>query len=223
MTSERIDTGLPRWLISLLVLLGSAIILLIGIALIQNVRQNTEAAPDTTGIDGVTRITPPVTVPAFTLTDLNGDSFNSSTLAGKTVVLAFGFANCPDICPLTLRQFAQLRENLGALAEDVQFVWISIDGNRDTPAALTTRFRQYAVLDDVIGLTGDPDVIRQAFAPLGLDFIYGTAAADGNYDVDHTSSTFLLDQQGRWVMRFVFGTQRSLIEQAIREEIAQTP
>ncbi len=165
-------------------------------------------------------IDPPQPTGDWTLTDSSGQPFSAAQLNGKPSVLFFGFANCPDICPLTLREFQRVRRALGDDADRVNFVFISVDGNRDTPEFLRFRLEQLGVAEDIIALTGDPDLVRQIGRPFSVDFVYSAPNESGFYLVDHTASYFVLDSQRRWVQRFAFGTDRVTILEALQAMLA---
>jgi protein SCO1/2 len=171
--------------------------------------------------EDIVAIDPPLPTQDWTLTNSSGQLFSASQLDGKPSLLFFGFANCPDICPLTLREFQRVRRALGADANRVNFVFISVDGNRDTPEFLRTRLEQLGVTEDIIALTGDPDRVREIGRPFSVDFVYSRPNESGFYLVDHTASYFLLDAQRRWVKRFAFGTDRLTILEALQALLAQ--
>jgi protein SCO1/2 len=132
----------------------------------------------------------------FTLTSADGQRFASRSLAGKPYVLFFGFTHCPDVCPTTLARLARLRSNVGA--EDLQIVFVSVDPQRDTPAAL----RDYAALFDtpVIMLTGTPDEVAKVAKQHGIYVakVPSKEAADG-YTMDHSAASLLFDKAGAFV------------------------
>ena len=154
--------------------------------------------------DGAIQIEPPIDVSDFTLTDQDGEQFKVSDLRGQHVLLTFGFTNCPDMCPLTLSDFQQVKDLLGDRAERVAFVFISVDGRRDSPSVLRSYF-DFRELDGIIALTGDEDYVREIGAPFGLSFEASGDVSAGAYSVNHTAGSFLLDGRGRWIMRFQFG------------------
>ncbi|MCY3915302.1 MAG: SCO family protein [Chloroflexi bacterium] len=154
--------------------------------------------------DGAIRIAPPIDVPDFTLSNQDGQTFELSDLRGRHILLTFGFTNCPDICPLTLSDFQQVKDMLGDRAEEVAFVFISVDGRRDSPAVLRGYF-EYRQLDGIIALTGSEEMVRAIGAPMGLSFEVSGDASAGAYTVNHTAGSFLLDASGRWIMRYQFG------------------
>lgn len=169
--------------------------------------------------DGTIRIKPSIAFPEFTLTDQHGEPFNSSDLRNRYALLTFGFTNCPDICPLTLNDFQQIRALLGAAAEQMAFVFVSVDGSRDTPAVLR-RYLQFRELDGIIALTGGEADVREFGAPFGLAFEVSGKLADGSYAVNHSAGSYLLDDRGRWIMRFHFGVPAERIAAELRELLA---
>ena len=169
--------------------------------------------------DGAIAIEPPIAVPDFTLTDQQGEPFNSSELRNRHALLTFGFTNCPDICPLTLNDFQQIKALLGAAAEQMAFVFVSVDGSRDTPAVLR-RYLQFRELDGIIALTGGEADVREIGASFGLAFEVSGKLADGSYAVNHSAGTYLLDDRGRWIMRFHFGVPAERIAAELRKLLA---
>jgi cytochrome oxidase Cu insertion factor (SCO1/SenC/PrrC family) len=144
-------------------------------------------------------LSPAPTQPArpFRLTTHTGKTFTDADLLGKPTLLYFGFTFCPDICPTELGYVAKVMRALGADGDRVRPVFISVDPGRDTPQKLA----DYVPLFDkrLIGLIGsqaETDVICAAYGvfhqkstPVSKDPTY--------YLIDHSSTIFLLDAQGR--------------------------
>lgn len=160
------------------------------------------AAPTLTDFNGITAIDPQE-VPDFTLTNQDGAPTKLSDLRGKPTLIFFGFTNCPDICPTTLSQYKQIHEALGDGA--VNLVFISIDGERDTPEALKARLEK-SQTPYVVALTAAPDVVLKAGAPFNVVAEPGEKDANGNYNIAHTASLFLLNKDGQWVAKYAYGT-----------------
>lgn len=165
---------------------------------------------------GITEIEPARAMPDFTLTSHSGAAIKLSDLQGKFTLITFGFTNCPDICPLTLNEMRHIHSKLGALAADFNFVFISIDGARDTPAALRDYFEVQQVDSFMIGMTGSEDDLRRIGVDYGLQFIFGDPNESGWYNIDHTAGWFLLDENSNWIKRYTFGIERPLIENDLR-------
>ena len=170
-----------------------------------------------TEFDGAIRIGKTIIVPDLALITQDGDKTSLRDLGGRFTLLTFGFTNCPDICPLTLSDFQQVHNLLGDQSEQVSFVFISVDGSRDSPAVLRNYFKRRE-LDGITALTGAEETVRRFGAPLGLWFEVTGDASTGAYSVNHTVGSFLLDaDSGRWMMRFQFGLSPDQIAAELRK------
>jgi protein SCO1 len=129
------------------------------------------------------------------LTDQNGAAFDLSDLRGRVAFVLFGFTNCPDVCPLAIERLRQLHDS-GLIDANVAYVMISVDGERDTPAAMKTFLAKYS--SEFIGLTADPSRVTPIAAQFSALFFKGARNPhDGHYDVAHTPQIFVLDPAGR--------------------------
>lgn len=165
--------------------------------------------------DGMLAIDPPVDAPDFALTDSSGNPVGLADFRGRHALLTFGFTHCPDICPLTLNDFERIRRLLGDSAENIAFVFISVDGKRDTPAALRQYF-EFRQLNSIVALTGDEAAVLALGEPFGIAFeINDEDSADG-YLINHTTGAFLLDRAGRWIKRYQFGVPPETIAADLR-------
>ena len=128
------------------------------------------------------------------LTDHNGTPRTLADFRGKVLVVFFGFTHCPDVCPTTLAELARARKLLGADAERVQVVMVTVDPERDTPQVL----RQYVTALDptFLGLTGDSEAIARTAREFKV-FYQKSSSSGQNYSVDHSSGTFVFDPAGR--------------------------
>jgi len=157
--------------------------------------------------------------PSFKSTDITGADYgkrltltNVSTgkptsledFRGKLVMVFFGFTHCPDVCPTTLLKAAEVRKALGAEADRLQVLFVTVDPERDTPEALA----KYVPAFDpsFIGLRGDDDETRKAAREFKV-FFQKVPNRDGtSYNVDHTAASYILDTEGR-LRLFVRHTQ----------------
>ena len=145
----------------------------------------------------------PKPLTAFALTDHQKQEFDLSRLKGKWSFLFFGFTHCPDICPTTLAILARARGNIAKSAvgaEDVQFVFISVDPNRDTAGKL----RQYVDYFDTtfLGVTGNDAQIGNLARQLGAAYQVAFTPGMENYPVYHTTAVFLVDPRARYHAMF---------------------
>jgi len=134
----------------------------------------------------------------FTLTGGNGATVTQDDVRGKVVMLFFGYANCPDICPTTMVQLAQVLEQLGSDADRVRVVFISVDPHRDTPEILQTYVQAFD--PRAIGLTGTPNQIADVARRYRVSFQISKPAPgddENRYEVAHSRGIFVFDHQGK--------------------------
>ena len=136
-------------------------------------------------------------VPSFTLLDQNGSTVDESVFKGQWDVVFFGFAHCPDVCPITLGVLAAANRELGGLGETApRIVLVSVDPERDTPESLKQYMASFG--EGNLGLTGDIDQIRTLTDGLGVFFEKRDADEQGYYVVDHSSVVIVIDPEGRF-------------------------
>ena len=137
---------------------------------------------------------PPRQAPEFTLSGSDGSDVSLARYRGKLVLLSFGFTHCAAVCPTTLATLAQARQALGPHAGAVQVVFVTVDPERDSPAKLKTYLGAFDV--SFVGGAAKPEVLA------AMRKNYGVVAnkvpmSAGTYAVDHTSSIFLIDRDGK--------------------------
>ena len=130
----------------------------------------------------------------LSLTDHNGKPRTLADFRGKVVTVFFGFTHCPDVCPTTLAEMAQVMKALGPDAGKVQVLFVTVDPERDTPQVL----QQYVPSFDpsFLGLYGDLDATARAAKEFKV-FYQKQPAKNGGYSVDHSAGTYVLDRDGR--------------------------
>ncbi len=172
------------------------------------------AVVDETGSDsgasGGTRLDPPKALADFTLTSHTGEMFSLHELQGRPALLFFGYTNCPDICPTTIVEWKKVKNELGADADKVAFVFVSVDGERDTPEVVERFVQGYD--SEFIGLTGDQATLRTVTKDFGV-FVNHDHDKETNpaHLVDHGSYSFLLDQDARLHTVYRYGIPAEVI------------
>lgn len=148
-------------------------------------------APATT--PGLTRYEPPVPLPDFRLRDQNNQALDLARLRGKWNFIFFGYTHCPDICPTTLGVLRDLHRIAGGKERGVQYVFISVDPERDDPKTL----RRYAAYFDaeLVAATGAHSELQRLARALGA--YYEISGRGGNYEVQHSAAIFLIDPDAR--------------------------
>lgn len=131
--------------------------------------------------------------PDFNLVDVTGHTRTLADYRGRVVVILFGFVRCPDACPTELFSLALAMKRLGPVSEGVKVIFITLDPEHDTRQVL----KNYVTGFDprFIGLTGTSARVDQAAAHFHVE--YARVAAGADYTIDHSTSTFVLDKQGR--------------------------
>lgn len=164
-------------------------------------------------------IDPPIPATDFELIDQNGQPFRLSEQQDKVVLIFFGYTNCPDVCPLTLSDFKQIKADLGDQASQVHFIFITVDPDRDSEERLKDHLANFD--PTFIGLTGDRsdlETVWQAYGVYQAKQEFGSAAG---YSVDHTTRTYVIDKQGNLRLTYPFEMERRAILEDVRHLILE--
>ncbi len=162
--------------------------------------------PDRAGVSGKTVSTGTADIGGdFTLVDVGGATVTQDILLTKPHLIYFGFAYCPDVCPTALSKLGQAQTLMGDRADEVGFILITIDPQRDTPEALS----EYVTFDPfpkgLIGLTGSEaqvDGVKAAYKVASSRIMPdGSAVPEGalDYTVDHSDIIYLMGTDGKFV------------------------
>lgn len=143
----------------------------------------------------------------LSLKDFDGRQRDIAEFKGKVVFVFFGFTQCPDVCPTTMAELAEVRRRLGADGDRVQGVFISIDPARDTPQVLKAYLQ--AMDPSFIGLTGSNEEIEAAAREFKV-FYQKVPTSEGNYTMDHTAGAYVFDPEGhvRLFVRYGMGADK---------------
>ena len=137
----------------------------------------------------------PRALPPFALIDHNAQVFDKARLEGRWTMVFFGFTFCPDICPTTMAQLAQLMEKLDGLPEaDTQVVLVSVDPARDTPEQLASYVPYFD--PDFVGVTGEFMDIHRFATALNTPFRKVPGQDPENYLIDHSANVVLINPYG---------------------------
>lgn len=130
------------------------------------------------------------------LTNHDGQPFRLSQFRGKVVLVFFGFTNCPDVCPLGMERMRQLEESGRIDPEEIAYVLISVDGERDSPEAMKEFVHSFS--PRFIGLTGDPTKVKPIAKNFSASFFPGNSTgSDDDYSVAHSPQIFVVDPIGQ--------------------------
>lgn len=154
----------------------------------------------------------------FKLDGANGKTYTEKDFRGKTVMLFFGYASCPDICPTTMAQLSQVMEKLGPKADKARIVFISVDPHRDTPEILQAYVNafdsRYA-----IGLTGTEKQIERVARRYRVAYQIEKPRGDNpnDYEVAHSRGIYIFDSRGKARMLASDGESVEKLTAAVRE------
>ncbi len=138
----------------------------------------------------------PKPIADFELIDQTGKAKKFSSLRGKTVLVFFGFANCPDICPTTMHELHLTSMSTRVAQSRLQVLMISVDGRRDTPAVLRSFLATQS--HRFMAMTGQPAKLTAVAERFPAVFVLPPEAANASsYNVAHTGAVYLVDDQGR--------------------------
>jgi protein SCO1/2 len=129
----------------------------------------------------------------FRLPDADGAMRSLGEFKGKVVLVFFGFAQCPDVCPTALGRAIDVRKLLGADGDKVQVVFITVDPERDTPEVLREYMKAYD--PSFIALRGNAEQLASTAKEFKVYF--QKVPTKGSYTMDHTAVTYAFDPQGR--------------------------
>jgi protein SCO1/2 len=138
--------------------------------------------------------------PDFTLTNQDGEKVTLGDFKGKAVFMFFGYTHCPDICPVTLANLNGAINELGNDKDKVQVIFVTVDPERDSQ----TELKKYVTYfnKDFIGLTGTPDEIKNVADSYHVFYMKEEDGSDNGYLMGHTSSVYLINPEGRIVLRY---------------------
>jgi protein SCO1/2 len=131
----------------------------------------------------------------FDLTDADGKRRHLADFKGKVTVVFFGFTQCPDVCPTTMIELAQVRKALGADGARVQGIFVTIDPERDTPQVLKAYVDNFGA--DFVALRGTAEETKAAAKAFKIYYAKVPGKAEGSYTMDHTAGSYIFDASGK--------------------------
>jgi protein SCO1/2 len=123
---------------------------------------------------------------------------------GKLLFVAFGYTNCPDVCPTTLYDIKKARKQLGSDGDRIQVAFATVDPERDTPEVINQYLGSFAKDGHPLRTT-DPKALTTAEDGFGVTSSV-VKNADGTTDVSHTARSYVVDDQGNVVVEWAFGS-----------------
>lgn len=151
-------------------------------------------------LGGLKTVTAPAAIGGpFQLVDQAGQAVTEQNLKGKPTLIFFGFTHCPDVCPTSLFEISEVLKAMGPEAEKVNALFVSVDPERDTTAAMKDYLSSFD--PHLKGLTGDPSAVAKVLSAYRV-YAKKVPLKDGDYTMDHTALIYLMDRDGRFVSPF---------------------
>lgn len=143
----------------------------------------------------------------FSLPDVDGKPRTLADFRGKATLVFFGYTQCPDVCPTTMGELAEVKRQLGADGEHVQGVFITVDPERDTPEVLRDYLRNFDA--GFVALRGTPEQTLAAAKSFKVFYEKVPGKDADSYTINHTAGAYVFDPQGRvrLFVRYGLGTQ----------------
>jgi len=131
----------------------------------------------------------------FSLTDHTGQRRTLADYKGKLVLMFFGYTQCPDVCPTTMADMAQVMKEMGPQADQVQVLFVTVDPERDTQKLLA----EYVPAFDkrFVGLYGTLAETAKVAKEFKVYYAKVEGETDSSYTVDHTAGTYVFDREGK--------------------------
>ena len=150
----------------------------------------------------------------FALTDHNGQVRHLKDFAGKVVVVFFGFTQCPDVCPMTMAELAQVKQLLGPDGDKLQAVFISVDPERDTPEMLKAYMGNFD--PSFVALRPTPAQLSEVAKDFKVYYKKVDGKTPGSYTMDHSAGSYVFDGKGRIRLYYRYGGGAETLASDIR-------
>jgi len=154
------------------------------------------------------------------LADPDGQPRSLADFKGKVVVVFFGYTQCPDVCPTTMAELAEVKRSLGADGARVQGIFVTIDPARDTAELLKAYTANFG--PDIIGLRGTPEQTVAAAKEFKVFFNKVPGKTDTSYTMDHTAGSYVFDAKGRVRLFTRYGSGAQALADDLKLLLAET-
>lgn len=157
----------------------------------------------------------------FTLLDQDGRRVTEKDFLGKYMLVFFGYTYCPDVCPTELQVMTAALDQMGAEAQRIQPVFVSIDPDRDTPSVLKAYVGNFG--DRLVGLTGTPEEVAAMAKAYRVYYARAGGGSGKDYLMDHSSIIYLMGPDGRFVKHMPYTTDAPKLAAELKETLSTSP
>lgn len=143
---------------------------------------------------------------ALALTDQDGRTRTLADFKGKVIVVFFGYTQCPDVCPTTMAELAQVKKSLGKDGDRLQGIFVTVDPERDTAAVLKGYMGSFD--PSFVALRGTLEQTKEVAKEFKVFFAKVPGRTPDSYTMDHTAGSYVFDTNGklRLFVRYGSGT-----------------
>ncbi len=173
----------------------------------------TACSPDSPAFRGV-NLTGADYARDFALTDHHGQQRSMKDFAGKAVVVFFGFTQCPDVCPTSMQELAEVKQALGADGARLQGVFISVDPERDTLELLKAYMENFD--PSFLALRPTPEQLPALTKDFKIYYKKVDGSTPTSYTMDHSAGSYLYDPQGRLRVYHRYGSGTEALTEDVR-------
>lgn len=156
---------------------------------------------------------------SLSLQDPDGRTRSLAEFKGKVVVVFFGYTQCPDVCPATMAELAEVKRSLGADGARVQGLFVTIDPERDSAELLKAYTANFG--PDILGLRGTPEQTSATAKEFKVFFNKVPGKTDTSYTMDHTAGSYVFDAKGRVRLFTRYGTGAQALADDLKVLLAE--
>jgi len=157
----------------------------------------------------------------FTLMDQNGQNRSLSDFKGKVVVLFFGYTQCPDVCPTSMTELAEVKRLLGADADKLQGAFVTVDPARDTPEMLKAYMANFD--STFVAFIPTPEQLAVVAKDSKIYYKKVDGKTPTSYTMDHSAGSYVYDTQGNLRLYSRYGVGEKVLAQDIQTLLKTTP
>ena len=157
----------------------------------------------------------------FTLTDHNGQRRSLSDFKGKVVVLFFGYTQCPDVCPTSMSELAEVKRLLGSDGDKLQGVFVTVDPARDTTELLKLYMANFD--STFVAFVPTTEELADVAKHFKIYYKKQEGKTPTSYTMDHSAGSYVFDTQGHVRLYSRYGSGAQVLAQDIQTLLKTTP
>ena len=154
------------------------------------------------------------------LTDQNGQARHLKDFAGKVVVVFFGFTQCPDVCPTSMAELAQVKQMLGKDGDRLHGIFVTVDPERDTPQVLKAYMANFD--PTFLALSGTPEQLAAVAKDFKIYYKRVEGKTPTSYTMDHSAGSYVYDTKGRLRVYSRYGSGVQVLAADIKTLLAES-